>query len=209
MVYKDVVARDSADDRAELSAEAGRNEVVMLVAFQLNGHYFALPLEDVERVLRMVAITPVPDAHPLVAGMINLHGKVVPVVELRRVLGQPPKDYSVDERLLVVSSKRCKMAIIVDQVLDVLEVPVHEVEPLPEPLALSRPLAGVTQWNNILIQILDSTKLIPEEEGERGEELMGEGTGTWPLGDTLSRMEKKRGLNDREHDHEEAITDPE
>jgi len=75
---------------------------VHLVSFRLGRQLYALPLDHVERALRMVVVIPVPEAPTWVLGVIDLHGRVVPVVDLRQRFGQPPKEPDLDDRLLVV-----------------------------------------------------------------------------------------------------------
>src|ERR1043166_579372 len=64
-----------------------------LVVFLLAEQHYALPLAMVERVLPVVAVSPLPQAPPMTLGMINLHGTVMPVLDLRHRFGFPPHEY--------------------------------------------------------------------------------------------------------------------
>ena len=130
------------------------------VGFRLGGQLDALPLDHVVRALRMVAVTPVPEAPPWVVGAINLHGRVIPVVDLRQRLGQPVREPHRDDRLLIVETVERTMALIVDKVTEVLEVPGHQVGSPPDPLSQSRPLAAVLRRDGDLILVLEVTRLL-------------------------------------------------
>ena len=99
-----------------------RSPVLQLVVFGIEGQRYALPLNDVERVLPMVAVSPLPQAPAVVLGVINLHGQVIPVLDLRRRFGLPICDYGLTARLLVVRTSRRILALAVDEVLGVREV---------------------------------------------------------------------------------------
>jgi purine-binding chemotaxis protein CheW len=97
--------------------------LLRLVVFVIEGQRYALPLSAAERVLPMVAVSPLPKAPTIALGVINLHGQVIPVVDIRRRFNLPPHDYGLDAHLLVARTSRRTLAVPVDQVLGVTEVP--------------------------------------------------------------------------------------
>jgi purine-binding chemotaxis protein CheW len=121
----------------------------------------------------MVAITPVPEAPSWLVGVINLHGRVIPVLDLRRRFGLSPREPHPDDRLLIVRTRERTMAIIVDEATDVLQVPAQQLESPPDPASRSWPLAAVIQRNGDLVLVLDAARLLPlEEEDEPIEDLV-------------------------------------
>jgi purine-binding chemotaxis protein CheW len=155
-------------EREEFSinpAAAGTKETVSFVVFRLDGERFALPLDQVKIALRMVSFTPVPDAPPWVIGVIDLHGRVIPVTDLRERLGHPAKEPHLNDRLLVMSLAERTFALVVDEVKEVLELPVSEVETPPDPLGDSRYLRAVVRREDGLILILDAVQLFPSAAG--------------------------------------------
>jgi len=146
-------------------AEAGSKETSSFVVFLLDGERFALPLDQVQIALRMVSVTPAPDAPPWVIGVIDLHGRVIPVTDLRQRLGHPAKEPYLDDRLLVMTLAERTLALVVDEVTEVLELPGSEVETPPDPLSDSRYLRGVVRREDGLILILDSASLFPSAAG--------------------------------------------
>ena len=134
------------------------------VSFRLGVQIYALPLGNVESVLRMVALTPLPEAPSWIAGAVNLHGSVVPALDLRQRLAGEIRKPRPDDYLLVVKEVERLVALMVDEVTGIVEVPTHQVESPSGPLARSRPLAGVIRHEEALILVLDPGRLVPNEE---------------------------------------------
>lgn len=134
------------------------------VVFCVDQQRYALPLEHVKRALRMVALTPVPDAPVWVNGVINMAGQVIPVIDLRQRLGHPQREPEIEDRLLVVQIQAQTVALVVDEVLQVLELALHQAAPPPPALALSRPLVATIQQAEGLILVLDAARLLPLEQ---------------------------------------------
>jgi purine-binding chemotaxis protein CheW len=152
-----------AQTEPEKSKSVENNRRAHFVTFHVGGRDYALPLEQVERALRMVALLPVPDSPPWIAGLMNLHDRVIPVLDLRRRLGLPPKDPHPDDRLIVIQSPKNTLSFMVDEVKEVIDVPLVQMEKPSGSLARSRPLKGVIRYEEKLILILDPDRLEPEE----------------------------------------------
>jgi purine-binding chemotaxis protein CheW len=91
-----------------------------LVIFTLDDQRYALPLQAVQRVVRMVAITPLPNAPDIILGVINFHGQVIPVINARWRFGLPEREIAVTDQLVVAHTARRPVALVVDTVLDIL-----------------------------------------------------------------------------------------
>jgi purine-binding chemotaxis protein CheW len=92
-----------------------------VVVFRVEGQRLALPLEQVERATRSVAITPLPHAPSIVIGIIDLHGVVVPVIDLRRRLQLPACAPTLNDQILIIRTSKHLYAAQVDAVLDVVK----------------------------------------------------------------------------------------
>ena len=132
------------------------------VVFRLEAQTYALPLECVERVVRMAALTPVPEAPEWVAGALNVHGRSLPVLDLKVRFAQAAKEPHPDERLLIVSLSEQSYALRADAVDRVLAASVHEVEPPTGPLAQSRPLSALVRHGDELTLVLDPERLLAD-----------------------------------------------
>ncbi|MEK7217302.1 MAG: chemotaxis protein CheW [Chloroflexota bacterium] len=90
-----------------------------LLVFLLEEQRYAVPLHAVDCVLPIAAIAPLPGAPSIATGVINLHGAVVPVLDIRHRFGRPPRDYGLDGQLLIVRTPMRLAAFPVDEVVGV------------------------------------------------------------------------------------------
>ncbi len=103
---------------------AGNNQ---LVVFTLDEQQYALNLSCVERIVRAVEITPLPDAPEQVLGVINVEGRVIPVLNTRKRLGLPDKEIALHDLFIILSENGRTMALVADEVRPVLEIADREV----------------------------------------------------------------------------------
>ena len=129
------------------------------VIFRLAEQEYALPLERVGEVLRMVAITPLPEAPAWLAGVINLRGRVIPVIDLRLRLGLPPRALGLNTPIIVVEHGGRQMGLIADAAVEVLERPA-EPDAVPAELAGAALLVtAIIRAGARLITVLDLAPL--------------------------------------------------
>src|SRR5271165_5880039 len=87
-----------------------------LVVWSLDTQRYALPFEIVERVVRVVAITPLPNAPGIICGIVNVQGKPVPVIDSRARFGLPAKRIQLSDQLVIANTRRRSVALLVDRV---------------------------------------------------------------------------------------------
>lgn len=132
---------------------------------QLGGTPLGIPADAVREIIRAVAIAPLSGAPAIIEGAINLHGRVVPVVDLRRRFGMPAAPVEPDQFMIVIETGGRLIAIRVDDVDDVTDV----VGELTEPAALSpilQNLAGVAASEGGAIVIHDVDAFLTQAEAE-------------------------------------------
>src|SRR6266853_6037317 len=98
-----------------------------LVAFILIEQQYALPLTTVQRVVRMVEVTPLPEAPEVVLGVIDFHGNIIPVMGMRKRFGFPEFETSLSDQLIVADTAIRRVALVVNSVTGVLERTTEEV----------------------------------------------------------------------------------
>ncbi len=108
-----------------------------LVVFSLHGEYYALPVGSVREIIRYSAPMVTAAAAGLVQGMISLHGKVLPIVDLSSRLGRQLEP-ARSTRIMVIELRRGALGLIVDSVAGVWRVPAVQIEPLPVPATEDR-----------------------------------------------------------------------
>ena len=131
------------------------------VVFRIDRQHYALPLDHVIRAIRMVAFTPVPDAPNSVWGLINMAGQMLPMIDLRRLFGQTGKPPELQDSLLIVQIQGQMVSVIVDELFNVLELTPKQVQSPPSAVSQSRFLAGVIRQEDIMILVLDASRLLP------------------------------------------------
>lgn len=98
------------------------NNKTEIVIFDIDGLRFALPLHVVDSVIRIVEVTHIPGLPEYVDGIVNIHGAVTPVINLRKKMHLPERKLNLEDKLLIVKSRDYSYALIVDSVSDVIEM---------------------------------------------------------------------------------------
>lgn len=137
------------------------------VAFRIEGLRLALPLACVVRAVRAVAATPLPAAPAIVDGIINLQGRVVPVVSLRRRLGLAEREIGLADQLLIAHSATRMLAMLVDAVTGVIGCETRDVVPVDSVVGGTRHVTGVVKASDGMLLIHDLDRLLSVEE-DRG-----------------------------------------
>ena len=101
---------------------------MQLLAFQLSGRRLAIPVELLRTIVWAVAVSPLPHVPAFVEGVINLRGRVLPVIDLRRRFGLPSVPLSLDRRFVVARCGARALALRVDRVEDVIDVAANAVQ---------------------------------------------------------------------------------
>jgi len=101
------------------------------LTFVLNNEEYGLEILKVREIIGLMEITPVPQTPPFIKGIINLRGKVIPVMDLRLKFGMPETEYTKETCIIVVNIDNRLMGIIVDTVSEVLDINAKDIEPAP------------------------------------------------------------------------------
>ena len=147
--------------------EKGGEDLVQFVTCRIAQEEFALDVLSVQEINRMVEVTRVPKAPYFVEGVINLRGRIIPVLDLRRRFGLPASDRTDDSRIMVVLVRQRMVGLIVDEVVEVLRVPKLSIEPPPSvgSSAGAEFTQGVGRIEDRLLIVLDLNRLLlPNEQ---------------------------------------------
>ena len=137
-----------------------------LVVFELAGEHYGVDISAVESIVKMQAITVIPQAPYFVEGLTNLRGAVLPVIDLRKRFGLPQVELTNNHRIIVAAVKGIKTGMIVDGVSEVLSIQDEMVEP-PPALVLSIDTAfivGIARLDSRLVILLDLSRVISQGE---------------------------------------------
>jgi purine-binding chemotaxis protein CheW len=140
------------------------------VVFLLDEQRYALPLARVERVVSVAYITPLPQAPPIILGVINIQGQIIPVVNLRKRFHLSERELELSDQFLVAYMSRRTVALLVDTVLGVADFPAHEVRQATCIVPGLGFISGVikTADEMLLIHDLDSCLSLDEEQALDG-----------------------------------------
>ncbi len=124
---------------------------------------YALHIDVIVEVIRMVAVRPLPDAYPWIAGIMNIRGRGVPVMDLRKRLGMPAMPYMPNMIIVVIEVEGHPLGLIVDQAVEFLSIPPETIRPPDRVSGDASILSGVAHAGERLILILDPRCLVALE----------------------------------------------
>ena len=143
-----------------------------ILVFNLDEHRYALRLSVVERIVRVVDITPLPQAPEIVLGVINIRGRVIPVVNLRKRFSLPDRDIDLSDQLIIAHTAKRAVALMVDAVLDVRERGEENTTAANRILPDLAYIEGVMKLEDGLILIHNLDTLLSLEEEKTLEQAM-------------------------------------
>jgi len=141
------------------------DSLIRLVLLAVDGQTYALHLEAVDRVLRMVEVTPLPGAPDVVEGVINIQGEVVTIVSIRKRLGLAQRAVGAADSLVLARTRNRRLAIIAESVLGVVERPADAVVSTGDIARGIQHIEGVLKTSDGLVLIHDLDRFFsPDEE---------------------------------------------
>lgn len=144
-----------------------KEELIQLVSFNLEREEYGVEVLKVREIIRMTNITQMPSVPNYVEGIINLRGKVIPIVSLRKKFGLPDSDNNIHTRIMVMDIDGELMGFIVDSVSEVIRISAGEIQPAPSMVGGGidqECIAGVINQAQRLLVLLDLDRLFTPEE---------------------------------------------
>ena len=155
------------ETHGELSHGEERSSIEALLVFRVRSYRFAVHVQTVEKVVSILEISALPGAPDAVAGVFNFHGTVVPVLDLNlRIDGQVAKP-SLDAQLLIVQTPTRRLAILADEVLDIIAIPGDKIVSRTALVAGAGLVSGVAAAPDGLIFIQDANTLLMQADEVR------------------------------------------
>lgn len=146
-----------------------------LLAFALDALRFALPLACVERVLHAVAITPLPNAPEAILGVINMGGRLVPVVDVRKRFRLPTRALALSDHLVIARTARRPLALVVDAVHGVMPGSAQDDLALEELVPGLEYVKGIAKTPDGLVLIHDLDRFLALDEEAALQQAMQDG----------------------------------
>ena len=135
------------------------------VIFKVGAAEYALPATDVLQMETYSGATPVPGAPPFVAGIVQIRGRVLPLLDLRARFGLPAVEHGIDRRIVVGQHEGRPVGLLVDSAREVLAIPEESIRPPPRMAAdeAAGLVRAVAQVGPRLLMLLDFPKVIGQE----------------------------------------------
>lgn len=146
---------------------------IQVVGFRIGSETFGVRISNVREIVRVPEITSVPNAPDYLEGVINLRGKIIPVMDLRKRFGQAEVQPDKKNRILVVDLDGKLVGLIVNAASEVLKIPPSEIEAPGSMLQEGEAgfVTGVGKLNGRLIILIDLHKLFQKGEWKRLEDV--------------------------------------
>ena len=162
----------TGDDKINASLQAEQDEDTQegkFLTFVLGNEEYGIEIRNVTEIIGIQRITDLPDVPHYVKGVINLRGKVIPVVDVRIRFGLPEREYDERTCIVVVNITDISVGLIVDSVSEVLDIPDEDIEPPPKVNmgASSRYIRNLGKVGENVKILLDVHKLFFDDEVEQ------------------------------------------
>lgn len=143
-------------------------ELLQLVSFKIGDAEFGVDILRVQEINKMMDLTTVPNTPKFVEGVVNLRGRIIPVLNLRSRLGLEVKEYDSETRIIVVELIDKTIGFIVDEVKEVLRIPKNITEAPPEIVSGvdAEYITAIGKLEDRLLILLDLTKILSSSEQE-------------------------------------------
>ena len=135
------------------------------LVFMLDERTFALPLEPVERVVRAVEVTPLPEVPDIVSGIINYKGTILPVINIRSRFHLPKREMQLNHQFIIVQTAKRLIALLTDTVTGSIETPAADVVPPSNIIEDMAFLQGVLKMKDGVMLIPDLDNILTAKEG--------------------------------------------
>lgn len=134
--------------------------------FRLDGELFALPLERIDKIVRSVEIKSIQGLPEFIQGILCIHGKYMPLIDLRHHFSLPEKDISIVDRFVIISSGKMPFALVVSEVLDIQQVCEPDLLELDQ-FSTNTVFDAVASMNGQTVMMLNPDRLLSEIETEK------------------------------------------
>ncbi|MCM1159805.1 MAG: chemotaxis protein CheW [Roseburia sp.] len=144
------------------------NEKGKYMTFKSGNEYFGLAIQYVNEIIQMQEITAIPETEDYIKGLINLRGKVVPVIDVRLRFKQEPLEYNDRTCIIVINVKSAVVGLIVEKIAEVVEINEDNILPPPKighgERAQNKYVYGIGKVGNAVKLLLDPDKLLNDED---------------------------------------------
>ncbi len=139
---------------------------LQVVVFALDNSYYGVHILKVQEIIKMTEITKLPTTPDFIEGIVNLRGKIIPVMDLRKRFGLVPAKIDDSWKILILKNEDVQFGVMVDQISEVEKVPVSIIETPPKVISgvNGKFINGIAKTEKKLLILLDIDKILNEDE---------------------------------------------
>jgi purine-binding chemotaxis protein CheW len=152
---------------ATIKTDKESNELIQLVSFKLDNEEYGVEVLKVREIIRIVPITSMPNTPYFAEGIINLRGKVIPIISLRKKFGLMESENNNQTRIIVMDIANKLIGFIVDAVSEVIRISGNEIQPAPNIVSGGvdqECIVGVINQSERLLVMLDLENFFSQDE---------------------------------------------
>jgi purine-binding chemotaxis protein CheW len=162
----------SASDSSPTDEMSAAKNTSQFVGFQIDDQQYAFRIEQIQEILILDQVTRTPQVASCVEGVSNLRGAIIPIINVRKLLGLEPRPTDGETRTIVVNVGDRTMGCTVDAVSQVIRIPAANIQPAPETMTAdgNRDIAGFAKLDEKLVILLDINELLNPERLNRNQD---------------------------------------
>lgn len=163
------MASPAASDPPQSASAAEKQNTSQFVGFYIDDQHYAFRIEKIQEIVILDQVTQTPQVPDYVEGVSNLRGAIIPIINLRKLFGLPPKPTDDQTRTIVVNVGERTMGCTVDMVSQVIRIPADSIQPAPETVTADGAtyVSGFVKLDDRLVILLDINELLNLERLER------------------------------------------
>lgn len=139
---------------------------IQVACLSMGDGLYAVDIMRIREIIKLPKLAPLPRALPFVEGVINLRGQVIPVVDLRKRFGLPPIEHKESSRLLILAISGQPLGLIVDEVTEMITVPLRDLKPPPRGVRIvgGEYMVGLCLVREVPVMLLNIDALLTFKE---------------------------------------------
>jgi len=139
-----------------------KNQIIVI--FNLEELHYALFLPVVERVVFATEITPLLNVPAIVSGVVNFHGQIIPVINIRKRFGLQDQSVKLEDHFIIVNTSKRKLVLVVDAVTEIYEATSAQLQAIDSEKSFGKYLKGIAKIDSNIIMIHDLEMLLSQDE---------------------------------------------
>lgn len=170
---KELFIEEEQEEQEEQEQDTQKGKYMV---FKTDGEFYGLGLSCVSEIISIQPITEIPEVEDYIRGLINLRGKIIPVIDVRVRFNQEPHEYTDRTCIIIVNVNSHTVGLIVEKIVDVVSILESDIEPPPsisQAGGKNKYVFALGKSEDTVILLLDPEKLLGTDDYELVEELTG------------------------------------